>query len=454
MSTDSSDNSRIAAESAGVATSKAGSELLAEQDRNCVAKSDHAADPKHDSGRFVLYYDNGPLSLTQMEDLDRQMTALLKMPELQRAFGFSKIIPNRLVAVRRRARLALNESRLPANEGMVVPWLLLARNPLNTFVNEAPEVGNLPECVLREPGAVTARRLQALTIEARRLTRCYGLENLYQVALRCMNKDAFDVAPKTVWVEAVIGVLCGLTHFLRRTPAELPELLAWMARLEGVWRSASARTVQDSAHDVTAMALVEHFAESWGRPPTEQDFELKEGELVGVTEKLLRGILPEHLPQFIQTYAEFETHPLTAVLPSKLVELLDEFDAKQAVASLKEEFLLADRSAQTKEAVAPRDNELVPFVDDDAYRPAKEFLDPMFPTYKALHKALDENPRIRRKKPSPQRLKIHVGDWMQFKSRLSKRAFESLNATPETVANFLEEARSTQAEIREQKAGK
>jgi hypothetical protein len=62
-----------------------------------------------------------------------------------------------------------------------------------------------------------------------------------------------------------------------------------------------------------------------------------------------------------------------------------------------------------------------PTEDDSAYRPASEFTDPdRFPTMKAIHKFLDENPGIRSRrplgkngKPISNRLQIHAGDWLK-----------------------------------------
>jgi len=56
-------------------------------------------------------------------------------------------------------------------------------------------------------------------------------------------------------------------------------------------------------------------------------------------------------------------------------------------------------------------------VDLTAYRPAKEFLGEDVPTYKALRRVLRENPHIRTRKPGPQRLEVHAGDWAAWKAR-------------------------------------
>jgi hypothetical protein len=93
--------------------------------------------------------------------------------------------------------------------------------------------------------------------------------------------------------------------------------------------------------------------------------------------------------------------------------------------------------------------------DPAAYRPAKEFLDTQHaPTYKALRALLGKHTWIRRYNPSPQRLVIHAGDWHQLLAALDKCVFEKLDANPEIVAAFVEEARRRQEDIRARKTGK
>jgi hypothetical protein len=55
--------------------------------------------------------------------------------------------------------------------------------------------------------------------------------------------------------------------------------------------------------------------------------------------------------------------------------------------------------------------------DPEAYRPAKEFLEPgRFDNYKAIRNALKLHPWIRSRKPSKQRLEIHAGDWQRMRN--------------------------------------
>jgi len=92
--------------------------------------------------------------------------------------------------------------------------------------------------------------------------------------------------------------------------------------------------------------------------------------------------------------------------------------------------------------------------DDSAYRPAKEFLDTQFTTYKRLRAALKANPWIRTQKPSTQRLVIHAGDWQRFRKGLDAAGFGALDLSAETVEAFMAEVRNRQQEIKQRKAGK
>jgi hypothetical protein len=89
--------------------------------------------------------------------------------------------------------------------------------------------------------------------------------------------------------------------------------------------------------------------------------------------------------------------------------------------------------------------------DPAAFRPAHEFLDAVrFKTFKAIRRALQRNPWIRSRKPSKQRLEIHAGDWMSFRS--ASNSFEALDDDAETVATYLAEVESRKQEIRAQNA--
>jgi hypothetical protein len=94
--------------------------------------------------------------------------------------------------------------------------------------------------------------------------------------------------------------------------------------------------------------------------------------------------------------------------------------------------------------------------EDDPYRPAKEFLGlDGADTYKALRATLKRHPQIRTRKPSPQRLEIHAGDWLAVTSAGDAAAFHALDASPERVEAFLAGARQRREWARQRKeAGK
>jgi hypothetical protein len=92
--------------------------------------------------------------------------------------------------------------------------------------------------------------------------------------------------------------------------------------------------------------------------------------------------------------------------------------------------------------------------DDSAYRPAKRFLDGnRFRSHKRLSAALKRNPWIRTRKPSPQRLEVHAGDWDRYLAMLDEAGFDALDVAAETADAFLTEVRRRQEEIRRRKAG-
>jgi hypothetical protein len=93
--------------------------------------------------------------------------------------------------------------------------------------------------------------------------------------------------------------------------------------------------------------------------------------------------------------------------------------------------------------------------DCSAYSPAKDFLDAdRFPTFKALRTFLTKHPEIRTRKPSPQRLEIHAGDWMRHFRGKDGAAFDALDTSPEAVEAFLAESKARREEILCRKAGK
>lgn len=97
--------------------------------------------------------------------------------------------------------------------------------------------------------------------------------------------------------------------------------------------------------------------------------------------------------------------------------------------------------------------------DPTAYVPVSELLDSEFQTLKAINKALEENPRIRKRRPIgkrtgqpvPNRLEIHTGDWHRFKKQ--GRTIDPLDSPAEMVDEAIEAA-GRQAEIRQLKGEK
>ena len=72
------------------------------------------------------------------------------------------------------------------------------------------------------------------------------------------------------------------------------------------------------------------------------------------------------------------------------------------------------RTVTGKSAGDLADAKAVGGVDDDAFRPASEFVKGPFDTFAKVRKVLKQNTWIRTQKPNKQRLKIHAGDWQKF----------------------------------------
>jgi hypothetical protein len=101
-----------------------------------------------------------------------------------------------------------------------------------------------------------------------------------------------------------------------------------------------------------------------------------------------------------------------------------------------------------------RQEDAQPADDDSAFRPAKRCLDETrFRNFKRLRAVLKANPWIRTRKPSPQRLKVHAGDWDRYLAMLDEAGFDALDVSAETMDAFLAEMRRRQEEIRRRKAG-
>lgn len=94
-----------------------------------------------------------------------------------------------------------------------------------------------------------------------------------------------------------------------------------------------------------------------------------------------------------------------------------------------------------------------PTEDPTAYRPAREFLDKdRFQTYKAIRNFLKDNPSIRWRKPSTQRLEIHSGDWRRCLAEQTTQM--SPYDCPAVIVDAVLEKEQRQQQIRQQKARK
>jgi hypothetical protein len=75
-----------------------------------------------------------------------------------------------------------------------------------------------------------------------------------------------------------------------------------------------------------------------------------------------------------------------------------------------------------------------------------------FHTLKQVKRALEKHPEIRRHKPSPKRLYVHLGDWQTFLDRRDRDTSEALD--DRRVSAFVTETQACLAEIRQQKQAK
>jgi hypothetical protein len=89
--------------------------------------------------------------------------------------------------------------------------------------------------------------------------------------------------------------------------------------------------------------------------------------------------------------------------------------------------------------------------DETAYRPASEFLQAPYDTFKAIRKVLKDNPEIRRRNPRRNRLVIHAGDWVAFLASTSK--VDPLDA-PAAIIDAVIETQHAKEQIQQKKAGK
>jgi|SRR5262245_9252263 len=74
--------------------------------------------------------------------------------------------------------------------------------------------------------------------------------------------------------------------------------------------------------------------------------------------------------------------------------------------------------------------------DDSAWVPAKMLLAGRFDRFSAITRALRDNPQIRTRKPSPQRLEVHAGDWTRFLAQQSADALDFEASVVDSVLEF------------------
>ena len=101
--------------------------------------------------------------------------------------------------------------------------------------------------------------------------------------------------------------------------------------------------------------------------------------------------------------------------------------------------------------------------DETAYRPLKEFIDPEFPSVKAINKALKANDWIRWRRPKDKngneirnRKNLHGGDWHKFKTQSAKKQSATTQAVdpldlPAYIVDEALAASERQKEIRKRK---
>jgi hypothetical protein len=112
-----------------------------------------------------------------------------------------------------------------------------------------------------------------------------------------------------------------------------------------------------------------------------------------------------------------------------------------------QEYAVLYKDAAERERENRREGE-----DLSAYRSASEFLDAArHKDIAAIKRVLAKHPEIKTRKPSPQRLEIHAGDWLAYLKEEEMRSFTALDTNPEVVDAFLSEARRRQEIIRRDK---
>jgi hypothetical protein len=114
--------------------------------------------------------------------------------------------------------------------------------------------------------------------------------------------------------------------------------------------------------------------------------------------------------------------------------------AERAVRSVKER--LAQASGKK-----PKSDDSIPPEDESAFRPAHEVLAVIgqFKTPRQLRAFLDKHPSIRRRRPSPFRLRIHTGELVAQIAKMNLAKFQAADVPVATAAHFADEVRAANA---------
>jgi hypothetical protein len=107
-----------------------------------------------------------------------------------------------------------------------------------------------------------------------------------------------------------------------------------------------------------------------------------------------------------------------------------------------------DEYALTLQKVADLLCSPFPPEDDSAFRPATDLLRAPYDSIRAINAVLKQHPEIRRYKPSPQRLKIHAGDWHGF---LATSPTDSIDQSEEAISLAIAKAHEAKANKRGEK---
>jgi hypothetical protein len=137
------------------------------------------------------------------------------------------------------------------------------------------------------------------------------------------------------------------------------------------------------------------------------------------------------------------------VLCEQLESSITASDLESLRVELRREFSLARQRARDQGPTG--DN---PQPDDAAFVPASSLLFDQYDTLKKLKAMLRLNPQIRTRKPSPQRLLVHAGDWHRALGQLKGASPDPLDLPAETVDAMVQDVQARKAIEQCRKAGK